>query len=110
MENGLQIGMGLIELTKSCPEMHICLRSWTASSSQWLSTVSISRSIFPTCGMTDIEHPMIHIRLYREGGRYVESANNKKKEKKERKKGIQKKKRKKNTKRKRKEKEKAHVQ
>jgi hypothetical protein len=33
MENGLQIGMGLIELTKSCPEMHICLRSWTVSSS-----------------------------------------------------------------------------
>jgi hypothetical protein len=27
MENGIQIGMGLIELTKSCPEMHICLRS-----------------------------------------------------------------------------------
>jgi hypothetical protein len=27
--------------------------------------------------MTDIEQPMIHIRLYREGGRYVESANNK---------------------------------
>jgi hypothetical protein len=27
MENGLRIGMGLIELTKSCPEMHICLRS-----------------------------------------------------------------------------------
>jgi hypothetical protein len=33
-ENGLQIGMGLIELTKSCPETHICLRSWTVSSSQ----------------------------------------------------------------------------
>jgi hypothetical protein len=32
--NGLQIGMGLIELTKSCPETHICLRSWTVSSSQ----------------------------------------------------------------------------
>jgi hypothetical protein len=28
--------------------------------------------------MTDIEQPMIHIRLYREGDRYVESANNKK--------------------------------
>jgi hypothetical protein len=28
--------------------------------------------------MTDIEQPMIRIRLYREGGRYVESANNKK--------------------------------
>jgi hypothetical protein len=75
MENGLQIDMGLIELTKSCPEMHICLRSWTVSSSQWLSTVSISRSIFPTCGMIDIEQPMICIRLYREGGRYVELAN-----------------------------------
>jgi hypothetical protein len=32
----------------------------------------------------DIEQPMMHIRLYREGGRYVESANIKKgKEKKE---------------------------
>jgi hypothetical protein len=81
MKNGLQIGMGLIELTKSCPEMHICLRSWMVSSSQWLSTVSISRSIFPTCGTTDIEQPTIRIRLYREGGRYVESANNNKKEK-----------------------------
>jgi hypothetical protein len=30
----LQIGMGLIELTKSCPKTHICLRSWTVSSSQ----------------------------------------------------------------------------
>jgi hypothetical protein len=30
--------------------------------------------------MTDIEQPMIHIRLYREGGRYVESANQKKRE------------------------------
>ena len=27
MENGQQIGMGLIELTMSCLEMHICLRS-----------------------------------------------------------------------------------
>jgi hypothetical protein len=25
---------GLIELTKSCPKTHICLRSWTVSSSQ----------------------------------------------------------------------------
>jgi hypothetical protein len=32
--NGLQIGMGLIELTKSCSETHISLRSWTVSSSQ----------------------------------------------------------------------------
>jgi hypothetical protein len=31
--------------------------------------------------MTDIEQPMIHIRLYREGGRYVESANKKKEKK-----------------------------
>jgi hypothetical protein len=68
MENGLQISMGLIELTKSWPEMHICLRSWTVSSSQWLSTVSILRSIFPACEMIDIEQPMIRIRLYREGG------------------------------------------
>jgi hypothetical protein len=60
------------------------------SNSQWLSTVSISRSIFLACGTTDIEHPMIHIRLYREGGQYVESTNNKK-GKKERKR-IQKKK------------------
>jgi hypothetical protein len=29
--------------------------------------------------MTDIEQPMIRIRLYREGDRYVESANNRKK-------------------------------
>jgi hypothetical protein len=69
------------------------------SSSQWLSTVSISRSIFPACGMTDIEQPMIHIRLYREGGRYVESGNNKK--------GKKKTKRKKERE---KEKEKTHVQ
>jgi hypothetical protein len=34
MENCLQIGMCLIELTKSCPETHICLRSWTVPSSQ----------------------------------------------------------------------------
>jgi uncharacterized protein YqiB (DUF1249 family) len=74
------------------------------SSSQWLSTVSISRSIFPACGTTDIEQPMIRIRLYREGGRYVESTNNKKEKR------IQKKEKgKKNTK-KEKEKEKAHVQ
>jgi hypothetical protein len=31
--------------------------------------------------MTDIEQPMIRIRLYREGGRYVESDNNKKRKK-----------------------------
>jgi hypothetical protein len=35
--------------------------------------------------MTDIEQPMIRIRLYREGGRYVESANNKKREKEDKK-------------------------
>jgi hypothetical protein len=29
----------------------------------------------------DSEQPMVHIRLYREGGRYVESAGMKKKEK-----------------------------
>jgi hypothetical protein len=34
MENGLQIGMSLIELTKSCPKTYICLRSWTVSSFQ----------------------------------------------------------------------------
>jgi hypothetical protein len=51
-----------------------------------MSTVSISKSIFPTCGMTDTEQPMIHIRLYREGGRYVESANNKKRGKRRQKK------------------------
>jgi hypothetical protein len=78
MENGLQIDMGLIKLTKSYPEMHICLRSWTVSSSQWQSRVYISRSIFPACGTTDIEQPMIHIKLYREGGQHVESANQKK--------------------------------
>jgi hypothetical protein len=105
MENGLQIGMGLIESTKSCPEMHICLRSWTASSSQWLSTVIISRSIFPACGMTDIEEPMIRIRLYREEANTwnqpikKEKKNGKKeykkKEKKEKKKNTKKKKEKK---------------
>jgi hypothetical protein len=81
MENDLQIGMGLIELTKSCLKMLICLSSWTVSSSQWLSTVSILKSIFPACGMADTEQPMIHIRLYREGGQYVELTNNKKKKK-----------------------------
>jgi hypothetical protein len=40
--------------------------------------VSISRSIFPASGMMNIEQPMMHIRLYREGGRYVESADRKK--------------------------------
>jgi hypothetical protein len=39
--------------------------------------VSISRSILPACGMTDSKQPMVHIRLYREGGRYVESARKK---------------------------------
>jgi hypothetical protein len=120
MENGLQIDMDLIELTKFYPEMHICLRSWTVSTSQWLSTVSISRSIFPACGMTDIEQPMICIRLYREGGRYVESANKKRIQKKEKKntkkerekeKRIKKRKKGKRIKKEReKEKEKTHVQ
>jgi hypothetical protein len=53
--------------------------------------------------MADIEQPMICIRLYREGGRYVESANNKKRKKKR--------KGKENTQKEReKEKEKTHVQ
>jgi hypothetical protein len=78
------------------------------SSSQWLSTVSISRSIFPACGTTDIEQPMIRIRLYREGGRYVESANNKKK--KGEKEYKKRKKEKQNTKKREKEREKTHVQ
>jgi hypothetical protein len=43
--------------------------------------VSISRSIFPACGMMDIEQPMIYNRLYREGGRYVESGDIKKEKK-----------------------------
>jgi hypothetical protein len=47
--------------------------------------VSISRSIFLACGMMDIEQPMMHIRLYREGGRYMESADIKKKKKRRRK-------------------------
>jgi hypothetical protein len=47
--------------------------------------VNISRSIFPACGMMDIEQPMMHIRLYREGGRYVELADIKKEKKKKRK-------------------------
>jgi hypothetical protein len=62
--------------------------------------VSISRSIFPACGMTDIEQPMIRIKLYREGGRYVESANNKKGKKEDKKKEEEREK----------EKEKTHVQ
>jgi hypothetical protein len=44
--------------------------------------ISISRSIFPACGMMDIEQPMMHIRLYREGGRYVASADTKKEKRK----------------------------
>jgi hypothetical protein len=35
--------------------------------------VSISRSISLACGTMDSKQPMVHIRLYREGGRYVES-------------------------------------
>jgi F0F1-type ATP synthase membrane subunit b/b' len=72
------------------------------SSSQWLSTVSISRSIFPASGTTDLEQPIIRIRLYREGGRYVESANKKMKKRKE--KYKQEKRRKKNTKKEKREK------
>jgi hypothetical protein len=54
-----------------------------------------------------MEQPMIRIRLYREGGRYVELANNKKNTKKEKgKKG----KRIKKEEEKEKEKEKTHVQ
>jgi hypothetical protein len=52
--------------------------------------------------MTDIEQPMIRIRLYREGSRYVESANNKKGKKKEN--------GRKEYKKRRKGKEKTHVQ
>jgi hypothetical protein len=44
---------------------------------------SISRSISPTCGMIDSKQSMAHIRLYREGGRYVESAKKKEEKKKE---------------------------
>jgi hypothetical protein len=68
--------------------------------------VSISRSIFLACGTTDIEQPMIHIRLYREGGQYVESTNKKRRKKeykKEEKGGKEYQKREK-------EKEKTHVQ
>jgi hypothetical protein len=39
--------------------------------------VSISRSISPACGTMDSKQPMVHIRLYREGGRYVESVGEK---------------------------------
>jgi hypothetical protein len=55
--------------------------------------VSISRSIFPACGMMDNEQPMMHIRLYREGGRYVESADIKKEKKKKKRKRKRKRKR-----------------
>jgi uncharacterized protein YqiB (DUF1249 family) len=50
--------------------------------------VNISRSVFPTCGMMDIEQPMMHIRLYREGGRYVESVDIKKGKRKKKRKYI----------------------
>jgi hypothetical protein len=55
--------------------------------------VNISRSIFLACGMMDIEQPMMHIRLYREGGRYVESVDIKKgkRKKRRRRKGKEKK-------------------
>jgi hypothetical protein len=84
---------GPYRIDQVLPEMHICLRSWTVSSSQWLSTVSISRSIFLACGTIDIEQPMIRIRLYREGGDTWNQPiiKKEKKEKKERKKRIQKK-------------------
>jgi hypothetical protein len=42
---------------------------------------SISRSISPVYGMIDSRQPMVHIRLYREGGRYVESAKKRREEK-----------------------------
>jgi hypothetical protein len=83
----------------SCPEIHICLRSWTVSRFQWLSTVSISRSIFSACRMTDIEQPMIRIRLYREGGRDTWNRPIIKKEKKKGKKEYKKRKKKKKEKR-----------
>jgi hypothetical protein len=51
--------------------------------------------------MTDIEQPMIRIRLYREGGQYMESTNNKKRKKEKKEKG------KKNTKKK--EKKRRHM-
>jgi hypothetical protein len=38
---------------------------------------SISRSISPACGMMDSKQSMAHIRLYKEGGRYVESVGKK---------------------------------
>jgi hypothetical protein len=52
--------------------------------------------------MTDIEQPMICIRLYREGGQYMESANHSQKKRKKRRR-IQK------EKKEEKEKEKTHV-
>jgi hypothetical protein len=52
--------------------------------------------------MMDIEQPMMHIRLYREGGRYVESTDIKK--------GKRKKRRRRKGKEKEKEKEKIHIQ
>jgi hypothetical protein len=52
--------------------------------------------------MTDIEQPMIRIRLYREGGQYVKSANNKKRKKRKGKKNKKGKKEYKKRKRKRK--------
>jgi hypothetical protein len=44
--------------------------------------------------MMDIEQPMMHIRLYREGGRYMESTDIKKREKKKKMKKKKKRKRK----------------
>jgi hypothetical protein len=56
--------------------------------------VSTSRSIFPACGTMDIEQPMMHIRLYREGGRYMESTDIKKGKRKKEEEEKEKKKRK----------------
>jgi hypothetical protein len=53
--------------------------------------------------MTDIEQPMICIRLYREGGRYMESANHSQKKEKKKKEEEYKKRKKE------KENEKTHV-
>jgi hypothetical protein len=39
--------------------------------------ISISISISLACGMMDSKQSMVHIRLYREGGRYVESTGKK---------------------------------
>jgi hypothetical protein len=60
MASDLQTGTGLIGLTKSYLGMHICLKTWMASSSQWRLTVNISRSTSRVCGMVSSKAGATH--------------------------------------------------